>query len=241
LFNNSAYRDIEAPETKNLEKTDGVFSLDTISDQFEKALKLLQEESPQRVMTVGGSCGIDAAPVSYLNSLYKGNLAVVWFDAHGDLNTPESSPSGHFHGMVLRTLLGEGPDRYCKSIERPLNARQVFLAGVRDLDISEKYYIESSNIPICEVNSHLANLVNQSGFSNVYIHIDVDVINPDDFMDALMPTKGGPTCEQLGTCISEINEQLNIVGLSIVEYCGEHEGSTKKVVQMLELSGIKSQ
>jgi arginase len=48
-------------------------------------------------------------PVSAALARHGDGLAVVWFDAHGDLNTPESSPSGAFHGMVLRTLLGQGP------------------------------------------------------------------------------------------------------------------------------------
>jgi arginase len=50
------------------------------------------------VVTVGGTCGVEAAPVAYLNERYAGDLAIVWFDAHGDLNAPDTSPSGHFHG-----------------------------------------------------------------------------------------------------------------------------------------------
>ena len=65
----------------------------------------LRASAPDIVVTVGGTCGVEAAPVAYLNERYDGNLAVVWFDGHGDLNSPATSPSGHFHGMVLRTLL----------------------------------------------------------------------------------------------------------------------------------------
>ena len=57
---------------------------------------------------IGGTCGAEIAPVAYLNNHYESDLAILWFDAHGDLNTPKTSLSGHFHGMVLRTLLGEG-------------------------------------------------------------------------------------------------------------------------------------
>ncbi|MEH6501672.1 MAG: arginase family protein [Pseudoalteromonas distincta] len=241
LFNCKMYKNFGTTDVPKLEIKDNIFALDFIAKQFVRNLNLIREKSPQRVLTVGGSCGIDAAPVSYLNSRYEGDLAVVWFDAHGDLNTPASSPSGHFHGMILRTLLGEGPEEFCKHIERPLDSRQVFLAGVRDLDLSEKQYIEKSNISDCEVDVCLADLVLQHGFSKVYIHIDVDVIDPDDFSDALMPTNGGPTREEISKCISVINERLDIVGLSVVEYCGEHENSAKQVAQMLEKAGITSQ
>lgn len=61
------------------------------------------------VVTVGGDCGVELEPVAAAVRRHGDRLAVVWFDAHGDLNTPRSSPSGAFHGMVLRTLLGDGP------------------------------------------------------------------------------------------------------------------------------------
>ena len=93
------------------------------------------------VVTVGGTCGVEAAPVAYLNEQYDGDLAIVWFDAHGDLNAPATSPSGHFHGMVLRTLLGEGPHEYVGELRRPLRPAQLFLAGTRDLDPEESAYI----------------------------------------------------------------------------------------------------
>lgn len=241
LFIGKKYKDFGTPEGQSLETKDKVFALDVIGKQFVRNLNLIREGSPQRILTVGGSCGTDAAPVSYLNNLYKGDLAVVWFDAHGDLNTPATSPSGHFHGMVLRTLLGDGPEDFCKYIERPLDSRQVFFAGVRDLDLSEKQYIEKSKISVCEVNAGLADLVLRHGFSKAYLHIDVDVIDPDDFSDALMPIDGGPTLDQISNCISGIGEQLDIVGLSVVEYCGEHEKSATQLVQMLKKLGITSQ
>ncbi|MBV1909658.1 MAG: arginase family protein [Kangiellaceae bacterium] len=87
-----------------------MYALDAIGDRFTEMLDTFEEATPSRIMKVGRSCGAKAAPVSYLDNIDKGQTAIIWFDAHGDLNTPESSPSGHFHGMVLRTLLGEGPN-----------------------------------------------------------------------------------------------------------------------------------
>ncbi|NUS03623.1 MAG: arginase family protein, partial [Nonomuraea sp.] len=62
------------------------------------------------VVTAGGDCGVELEPVAAARRRFGERLVVVWFDAHGDLNTPDSSPSGAFHGMVLRALTGEGPD-----------------------------------------------------------------------------------------------------------------------------------
>lgn len=241
LFDNKPFLEIDHTAPQVLEKRDGVFALNTVGNQFLEMLKLLQEASPERIMTVGGSCGTEAAPVSYLNDLYEGNLAVVWFDAHGDLNTPDSSPSGHFHGMVLRTLLGEGPDVFCNKICRPVVSEQVFLAGVRELDEKEKEYIENSNITISQVNGNIVSQISASGFNKIYIHIDVDVINPDDFSDALMPTAGGPTCDEMSVCLSAIAKQFDIVGVGIVEYCGRQSKSSRQLLRMLKEGRIINQ
>ena len=72
------------------------------------------------------------------------DLAVVWFDAHPDLNTVESSPSGAFSGMVLRTLLGDGVDALVPST--PLAPDRLVLAGARSVDDGEDAYLESSGI-----------------------------------------------------------------------------------------------
>jgi len=84
----------------------------------------------------------------------------------------------------------------------------------------------------------LADQILSSGFKKAYIHIDVDVFNPDDFSDALMPTKGGPMCSELTDCLSMISNQLDIVGVGIVEFCGEKQGTAKQVSKILRDAGI---
>ena len=238
LFSGKPYSVLEANESKDSKKLHGVFALNTIANRFTEALDSFEEASPTRIMTVGGSCGTEAAPVSYLNNIYQGKIAIVWFDAHGDLNTPESSPSGHFHGMVLRTLLGEGPDVFCERIRRPLLTEQIFMAGVRDLDEVEQEYINTSNITVSQVDPNLIDLILDAGFSKVYIHIDVDVLNPQDFSDMLMPTEGGPSCFELSQCLSAISEKLDVIGVGVVEYCGNQQNSSKQLYKMLQESGL---
>jgi arginase len=238
LFVGKPYSTLKAIESNDFNKLDGVFALNAIGDRFTETLDSFENATPTRIMTVGGSCGTEAAPVAYLNNIYQGRIAVVWFDAHGDLNTPESSPSGHFHGMVLRTLLGEGPDVFCERILRPLLSEQIFLAGARDLDEVEQDYIDQSNITVSQVNLNLIDLILDAGFSKVYIHIDVDVLNPQDFSDMLMPTEGGPSCSELTQCLSAMSEKLDVIGVGVVEYCGNHQNSSKQLSGMLQDSGL---
>jgi arginase len=230
LFKDEPLLHVMAPDEETLRISDGVFGLASISPRFKLTLHELNTRKPTHLSMIGGTCGADAAPISYLNELYRGDLAVIWFDAHADLNTPESSPSGDFHGMVMRTLLGQGPRAFCDQIVRPLNPAQVFLVGVRDLDEPERHYTAAENIRImpnlteASIRDLVADIA-QSGFHHVYVHIDVDVINPDSFSDALMPTAGGPSLDTLTKCVNTLKNSSNVVGISIVEYCGDSNES----------------
>ena len=85
-----------------------IFAYADLLRQMQETASLLGELWPQTIFTLGGGCDAGIIPVAWLNAYYAGELTVIWFDAHGDLNTPVSSPSGYFYGMPVRHLLGEG-------------------------------------------------------------------------------------------------------------------------------------
>jgi len=234
---------IDTPEQESIGKIDGVFGLDSIAPRFERALQNLSEANPSHLLMIGGTCGAEAAPIAYLNKRYSGEVAVVWLDAHSDLNTPTSSPSGRFHGMVLRTLLGDGPASYTSKIKRPLIPSQIFLAGVRDLDPPEQVFISAANIPIFSPldqtsTQRLVEAIATAGFEKIYIHVDVDVLNPASFPDSLMPTPGGPSIQDLEHCILALTNAFDAVGISIVEYCGSSEASRQLLLDLMSNCGI---
>jgi arginase len=234
---------VDGPPDDLLELTGGVVELRSISGTFERALSSLREQSPSRIFLIGGTCGTEAAPLAYLNERWDGQLAVVWFDAHADLNTPASSPSGRFHGMVLRTLLGQGPEEYTRHIRRPLTPRQVFLAGCRALDPPEAHYVEQQRLVVSEVSGArsgrvLAERIRVAGFHRAYVHLDVDVLDPASFSEMLVPTPGGPSLEQLTDCIQQLVQTTEVVGFSVVEYRGRSPESRAQLVRLLNKSGL---
>src|SRR5262249_21644222 len=129
----------------------GIAGRSELLTQLAAARRILDSERPARVFAVGGDCGIETPLASYLNARYTGSLAVVWLDAHPDLNTAESSPSGHFHGMPLRILLGEGEPAFTALVARPLQPGQLLLAGMRAPDPLERAYVEARRI--CSVST----------------------------------------------------------------------------------------
>jgi arginase len=234
LFKGREVQSVEAPDQEMLATTDRVLGLESISVRMRAALNVLRQHAPDRIVTVGGTCGVELAPVSYLNQKYAGDLAVLWLDAHGDLNTPATSPSGHFHGMVLRTLLGDGPDALVAGIDRPLVPAQVWLVGGRDLDPPETAYVSAAPIRMVGVEAfkdpvEFARGIRRVGFERVYLHLDLDVIDPADFGSSLMRTPGGPSLDDVEALICQVTEQCEAVGFSVVEFCDRKEGDADRL------------
>src|SRR6185436_5542052 len=146
LFDGRDVVTIEVPDEEGLSVDGGVLGLASLAPRLAETRTAIHACGPDRIFTIGATCGVEVAPIAYLNSKYGGDLAVLWLDAHADLNTPESSPSGHFHGMVLRTLLGDGPAALVDRLARPLTPAQVCLVGARDLDPPEAEFARATGI-----------------------------------------------------------------------------------------------
>ncbi|MDQ1018006.1 arginase family protein [Streptomyces afghaniensis] len=200
----------------------GVQSADVLERHLLAVRAALAEVPPgEPTVTIGGDCAVDLAPVEAALSAFRDRLAVVWFDAHGDLNTPESSPSGAFHGMVLRALIGDGPDGLRPA--RSLSADRVVLAGARSLDPGEQDLVESRGIRHLGVEQlagpgPLLAAVRATGAEAVYIHIDLDVLDPTVFPAVGTPEPGGLGVEELVGAVRALTEEFALAGLALTEY-----------------------
>ena len=241
LFGTEAFTVIEVAVREDLETAEGVLGLRSIAPRFKSTLERLRKVSPAKIFMIGGTCGAEAAPVGYLNERYDADLAVLWFDAHADLNTPQSSPTGHFHGMVLRALLGEGPKEYVNELQCFLSPQQVFLIGTRDLDPPERVFISAANISITTKLDNAISLVDEirsRGFRQVYLHLDLDILNPHSFPNSLLRTPGGPTTAELARVLATVADSLEVVGFSVLEYCEHEDSSIELVRELIKNSGI---
>jgi arginase len=237
LFRDSDVLLIDSPQQEQLRRERGVIGLHSVAPRFRDAIAQLRDEAPDRILTIGGTCGVEAAPVGYLNERYAGDLAVVWLDAHGDLNTPESSPSGHFHGMILRTLLGEGPGEFVGELRRPLTPQQVFLAATRDLDPPEEEFIAAAGIsvtPPAGIARHQAFVerIRARGFTRVYVHLDLDALDPNEFPATLIPTAGGPALSDVSALLRTLAASFEIAGASIVEYVDRGDEPLRRLEEL---------
>ena len=169
-------------------------------------------------ITIGGDCGVELAAVSHVAD--QGDVALVWFDAHADLNTPESSPSSCFNGMVLRTLLGDGAPGLVPA--RPLAPGNVILVGARELDAPEDEYLAESGIALIDADAltakSLVDAIEKTGSSRVYIHVDFDVLDPAELDSLDNPVPFGLTAGALIEGIRAVKENYELVGAGLTEF-----------------------
>lgn len=236
IFSDKSFLQVEVPDEETLEITRGVWGLNSIAPRFQRTIQELRRLDPCSIFLIGGTCGVEVAPIGYLNEKHDGDLAVVWLDAHGDLNTPASSISGHFHGMALRTLLGDGPAEYTSFLSRKLTPEQVFLVGTRDLDPPERTFIEQCEISVTlsedlATPELLTRRIKAAGFKHGYVHLDLDVFNPSSFSNSLMPTRGGPSVMEVQILIQALARSMNVVGFSVVEYCQHRQDDSLRIVK----------
>lgn len=220
----------------------GVRNADVLERHLRAVREALAEVPPDdTIVTVGGDCGVDLAPVETALSVFGDRLALVWFDAHADLNTPESSPSGAFHGMVLRALIGDGPEGLRP--ERTLPADRVVLAGARSLDPGERDLVERRGIrhvgveQLAEPGPLLA-AVRATGAEAVYVHIDLDVLDPLVFPAVGTPEPGGLGIDDLLGAVRALTAEFTLAGIALTEYergedTGQEEAALRRIVDGL--------
>lgn len=186
-------------------------------------------------LIVGGDCasslpGLEAA----VRAHGAESLAVLWFDAHPDLQHPSTSPSGAASGMTLRHALGDGSADL--ALEHPIDAAQLTLVGTRAIDPEEELELERLGVRVLDPVTisgtddptarpdpeALAAAVTErlvgSGASRVYVHIDLDVLDPAEFAAVHVPVPFGLSVAQLTAAIRAAVTALPLAGASICEF-----------------------
>lgn len=170
----------------------GVVECDTLEEQSAAIAAGL----PARPLVLGGCCCAHVGAIRGLSARHE-RLAVVWLDAHGDLNTPESSPSGNLWGMPLRMAIDEGSVR----------PDDVALVGARDLDPPESAYLAEHGM-----DDDLGRALD--GVSAAYVALDIDVLEPGE-IPSFMPVPGGPSAAEVEAILRDVAGRTRIAGMGV--------------------------
>ncbi len=211
---------LDPGESLNFER--GIWGRSVLLAQLARAHELVTKQAPVPLFTLGGDCGIEIMPVGLLNAR-TGSFALIWIDAHADLNTPETSPSGTFHGMPLRVLCGEGDPDFTAHVAAPLRPEQVVMLGVRDFDPGERAFADQHRLTHFAADTprladRLVEHLRTRAVTNLYLHIDLDSLDPEEFSAVDFPVAGGFSVEALAGLVQSLADAFTIAGMSLTEY-----------------------
>jgi arginase len=181
----------------------------------------LASQLPERPIVLGGCCCSHVGAFQGLASRYD-RLALVWVDAHGDLNTPESSPSGNQWGMPLRMILQAGVAR----------EEDVALVGARNLDPPEEEFLAASALHTGEWAVDRA----VSGGDAVYVALDGDAIDAGD-VTSFMPEPGGLTLPEAVQLLWKVRQLCDVAGAGFTGFLDE-ERNVGPLTQLAAALGL---
>jgi arginase len=178
-------------------------------DSLEEQTLVLASELPERPLVLGGCCCSHVGAVEGLAARY-GRISVLWLDAHGDLNTPESSPTGNTWGMPLRMLIDGGT----------VEPEDVALVGARNLDPPEEEFIAASGLHVGEEGVAAA----LEGTDGVYVAWDADSVEPGQ-LAPFMPEPGGLSLAGVQALFQRLRSQTLVVGAGVTGLAGDEQNT----------------
>ena len=146
---------------------------------------------------------------------HRPDAMVLWLDAHGDYNTPDTSGSGYLGGMCLAAACGE----WEAGLGDTIAPERVVLAGIRDLDSGERALLERSAATVigASVVETLVAVKNALDGGPVFIHLDLDVLDPEEF-PAAVPAPGGLSSDKLYDLMEAVADESELVGLEVTAF-----------------------
>lgn len=189
--------------------------------QVRESLEDTLGSDPERALTVGGDCSVAVASVGE-SAARAGRVVLVWADAHADLHTPDTSPSGAFGGMALRAILGDGAEGLTLPRETILPT-DVILVGARSLDAEESAYIAARGIRVLSADdlrepSRLVDAVTGLGADAVHLHVDVDALDPADMPGVKAAEPFGVDLTDLIRALKAVRQAVPLAGSSLAGF-----------------------
>ncbi len=183
-------------------------------------------------LVLGGDHSIAVGTMSGVAAHYrkdKKQVGYVWLDAHGDMNTPETSPSGNVHGMPLASVMGYGPPELVELLgfKPKVEPQNLVIVGVRDLDAQEKKLVKKSGVHVFtmrdidergmrEVMSETLKFATDDT-GGIAVSLDMDFVDPMDAPGVGTPVRGGVTYREAHLAMEMIADSEAMASLEVVE------------------------
>lgn len=242
--------EIPRPDRNAPEREDKLRNLPEVVDTNKRLAEVVDEQVEKNFfpLVLGGDHSIAIGSIAGVSKHYE-NLGVIWYDAHGDINTVETSPSGNIHGMPLAVNLGLGHQKLTEILynQPKIKAENVVLIGVRDLDEGEKDLLRKLNIKVYTMHEidriGMPQVIKETieylkeRTDGVHLSFDLDGINPSEAPGVGTPVIGGVTYRESHLALEMLAESNIITSAEFVEVNPMLDDKNKTAILTVALVG----
>jgi arginase len=224
---------VKQPEEQHFGERRAKF-LNEIAEACNELADMVQKTLAEGTLPIvlGGDHSIAVGTVSGLAQHFRQQekqVGLIWLDAHGDMNTPDSSPSGNVHGMPLAAIIGYGAPELVEmfGFKPKVHPRNVVIVGARDLDAKERRIVKESGIHVFTMRD-----IDERGMREVMqeairfagddtvglaVSLDLDFVDPEDAPGVGTPVRGGVTYREAHLAMEMIADSEAMLSLEVVE------------------------
>ena len=238
---------IDPPAGKTEATVDGIYGKDTVIKGIRDAMRKIKEESPDKIITIGGNCMVSQAAFDYLHGKYQ-NVGIIWIDAHPDVSAPKDGyPNAH--AMVLGSLLGHGDPSLSDLMQHPkFKPDEVLYVGLQGLHDYQRAFLDGLGVPYRIQTEHFLShdeiRAFVGRFDHVLVHFDIDVLDEHFFHSTYFANPqlvgdgaggGKMTMETLSGILQCIQQCADIAGFTIAEYLPFAEYRLHKMLTKIDI------
>jgi arginase len=201
-------------------------------------------------LVLGGDHSIAVGTVSGASRFFhrRGEkLGLIWIDAHTDMNTPESSPSGNVHGMPLACCIGQGPDELIRifGYSPKVDPANVALVGIRSVDGQERDIVQHSGVHAFTMRDidergmgsvfEEAIRVAGAGTAGIHVSLDMDAVDPQEAPGVGTPVQGGITYREAHLAMEMAGDTGRMLSMEVVEVNPVMDDANRTAILAVEL------
>ena len=238
---------IAPPDGREKRVTDGIYGKEEVLAGIREAMKVIEEEQPDRIITIGGNCMVSQAPFDYLHGRYA-NTGIIWVDAHPDVSmVKDQYPNAH--AMVPGSLLGYGDASLSDLMKnRKFQADEILYVGLQGLHDYQEQFLKDMGV---NYRVQTGDFVSEEEmrkfmdrFDHILVHLDIDVLDPTLFHSTYFANPelvgdgsggGRMTMDKLTEVLHCITDYADVVGLTIAEYLPFDEEKLHKMFAGLDI------
>lgn len=212
----------------------GIKWREALLSQALAARAAIERHDPNRIVTLGGDCLVDLAPIAYLSRKYGKTFGVLWVDAHPDVMS--AAEFSHAHAHVLAMLLGRGDEDFTAEVPVKLASSRVMIAGMQGWNEAEGPILKALGVrhtpaaAIAETSQPILDWIASEGITHLAVHFDLDVLDPAYFSPLLFNRPDAPEgtfagieqgqmrLEQVVRLLKDVSAAADMVGLAIAEH-----------------------